>query len=501
MHPGSTRAAACALELMASASMTAALAVRPAVPVLASQLTAAVAELGSGAAATAAVDRDAALLEAAQLAAPFGAMAGWGYELQDCLTEAGVGSVLLQLLLTTIECAADRASPAVDAVAQVAAGDVALQAQLALLQPGPDPPEVHCCSTALWAVGMLIRDRGDAIASLVAQPALLAGLRRVLLAPTPYPELLRGVAWLVAFCSSVDWPAVIKHLVDDGGLLPGLLLSSMRVARYAAILNGDDPILEEAAKPLHRTLLPLLLAAANIAADPGHTLRVLAELQAPRPLPPGLTATAMQMLLACLQGNVPHRRIHASAAGLMAALAGGARRAGPVEVDVLRKALAEAGVTPVLVELLRGRSMDLRREAAAALAVMTEGAVECDDSRLGRLAMLRTLGVSGKEDQQRVLAAFIDLLRSSIPDAVHAALRFVAVVLRELKGARRLVEELDGIDALEAAQEGRSGLDAPSLQAWAQELVDEYYGIDCEDQEEEDDDDELRETIKYGQDG
>ncbi|GIL43424.1 hypothetical protein Vafri_905 [Volvox africanus] len=429
------------------------------------------------------------------MAAPFGVMAGWGYELQDCLTEAGVGPVLLQLLLATIECAADRASPAVDAVAQVAAGDVALPAQLALLRPGPDPPEVHCCSTALWAVGMLIRDRADAVASLAAQPALLAGLRRVLLAPAPYPELLRGVAWLVAICSSVDSPAVIKHLVDDGGLLPGLLLSSVRFARYTATLTGDDPILEEATQPVHRTLLPLLLAAANIAADPDHTLLVLAELHAPRPITPELTATAMQMLLACLQGTVPHRRIRASAAGLMAALAGGARRAGPVAVDAVRKALAEAGVTSVLVELLPGPTMDVRREAAAALAVMTEGAIEHDDSRAGRLAMLHTLGVSGKEDQKHVLAAFLDLLRTSVPDAVHTSLRFVTVVLRELRGARRLVEELDGIDALEALQEGRSGLDAPSLQAWAQDLVDKYYGIDYEDQEEEDDD-ELRETIE-----
>ncbi|EFJ44761.1 hypothetical protein VOLCADRAFT_94845 [Volvox carteri f. nagariensis] len=516
LPPGAARTAAYSLELIASDSLTSAQAVRPAVPALTNRLGAAMAVLGAtacspsggggeaaaAAAAVAAVgpaDREAVLAEAAQLAAPLGALAGWGQTFQEHLTESGAAGLLLQLLIATMDCAAERVSPAVDAAAQVVAGEAPpppLMApdQLAALQHGPDPLEVQCCSTALWAVGMMVRDRGDAVAQLVTHQELVGGLRRVLLAPTPYPELLRGVAWVVAFCSSCGGPAARQALVDSGGLLPGLVLSTMRFARYAAALAGEEPTLRSATQPLHRALLPLLLAAANVAADPDQTLLVLSELQASRPLllsgaggGPGLTSTGMEVLMGCLQGRVSHRRIQAGAVGLAAALAGGAHSAGPVAVDAVRAALSAAGAVPVLVELLRSSTMDVRREAAAALALLTEGAPAAlgSEPRPGRLAMLRTLGVTGKADEQGVLKAFLDLLRGFTPDAVHAALRFVTVALRELKGARRLVEELDGIDALEVAQEGRSGLNAPALQLWAQELVDEYFGIDCEEQLDE----------------
>lgn len=285
-----------------------------------------------------------------------------------------------------------------------------------------------------------------------------------------------------------------------------------RTSRQAALAGDDPSAVEFTGQALHRTLVPLLLTASNIAADPAHALPLLAELQAARLLQPGgglggsgLACTGMDMLLLCLSGRVAHRRVQSSAAGLVAALASGAAAAGPVAVDTVRGVLTATGVIPMLVELLRTGTMDIRQEAAVAVALLTEGATaaadsgveEGNDPRPGQVAMLRMLGVTGCGDAQGVLAVFLDLLRGVTPDGVHAALRFVTVVLRELKVGRRLVEELDGIDALEVAQEGRSGLNAPELQAWAQELVDQYYGIDCEEEggDEDEEDEELRDAI------
>jgi hypothetical protein len=77
--------------------------------------------------------------------------------------------------------------------------------------------------------------------------------------------------------------------------------------------------------------------------------------------------------------------------------------------------------------------------------------------------------------------------RSPDADAVHAALRFVSVLLGPY-GPRRgaqLLESMDGIDALEAVQYGTAGCRVPELQQWAGELVDahfgESYGLDEED--------------------
>ncbi|GLC35974.1 hypothetical protein PLESTB_000525100 [Pleodorina starrii] len=514
LPPGAARTAAYALELIASDSSTAAFAVQPAVPALAARLSAAVVALApghgpGGGGGGAASDREAALLEASQLAGTLGAMAGWGRERQQSLTEVGVASSLVQLLLATVDGASEAVSPSVATAAQLAATgpqqqqqQQLLPEQVAALQPGADPAEVQCCSTALWAVGMLVREWGEAVTQLVSQTALLAGLRRVLMAPAPHPELLRAVAWVLAFCTSpCAGPAATVALMDGGGLLPGLLLSAMRVASYAAALTplraggGDrddddieDPALTAAAQPLRQTLLPLLYATANIAADPAHTLRVLSELQAARPLQPAAnqSATGMEMVLACLRNRVGHRRVQAGAASLAAALAGGACGAGPAAVGAVRNALRDAGVTRVLESLLVSRSGILvRKEAATALALLVEGATG-NEPRPGRVAMLRELGVLPRRDERGVLAAFLELLRGADGDAVHAALRFATMVLGELRpGAKHLVETLDGIDALEAAQEGRSGLAAPELQAWAQRLVDDNWGIDAEEEEEE----------------
>ncbi|PNG99730.1 Importin subunit alpha-2 [Tetrabaena socialis] len=383
-----------------------------------------------------------------------------------------------------------------------------------------ESPAVRCCGTALWALGMMVRGRIQETAQLAHQPALLAGLRRLLVAPRPHLPLLREAAWLLAFIGASGGAEATAALVEGGGVVPGLLLSMMRCVRQAAALRGDDPATLEAARPLHQALLALLPALTNIAAEPAHALPLLAELQAMRPLPPlplppaagtaaaaaaaaaaggseaGVAASGVQAWLACLEGRVSHRGVVRGAAALAAGLAAGACRAGDVAVDALRSTLREAGVVGALVALLKGSALDIRKEAAAALTLLCTGATGGDGGGAagpGSLDMLRVLGVARGADAQGVLGCMLALLRSPDADAVHCGLRFVALVLGGLRRGAVLVESLDGIDALEAVQYGTGGCRVPELQAWAGELVDAHYGEDYgegEEQEGEEGEDE-----------
>ncbi|PNW84853.1 hypothetical protein CHLRE_03g161100v5 [Chlamydomonas reinhardtii] len=417
-----------------------------------------------------------------------------------------------------------------------------------------EPPLVRCCCTGVWALGMMVRGRQKEAALLVSQPGLCAGWRRLLLSPSPHLPLLREAAWLAAFCSAGGGAEAAAAMAGGGGLLPGLLLATMRCVRQASLLNqggddGSDPAAAEAAQPLHQALLPLLMALSNIGAEPGTALLLLAEMQAVRPLEPFAAASAtgaggagagaggsggaaagerageeaasgvgagagagagagtgagevvgasgMQALVACLEGRVGHRGVVRGGAALAAGLAAGSCRAGGVAADAARGALAAAGVVAALVALLRGAALDIRKEAAAAIASLVQGAGagvaggaggDSGGPGPGTVDTLRSLGVRGGPggDEQGVVAAFLALLRSPDADAVHAGLRFVSLVLGGLRRGPQLVESLDGIDALEAVQYGTSGCRVPELQGWAEELVDLYYGEGYGEDEDED---------------
>ncbi|GFR41379.1 hypothetical protein Agub_g2062 [Astrephomene gubernaculifera] len=554
LPPDAARRAVWALELIAGSSPDNARGVLAAAPVLMSRLSAAAAAAAAAAPAATAGGlggasggvKEETWLAADQLAAVMGAIAGWNPELQGLLLGQGAAAPLLQLLLA-----------ALGGAAEVAAAPGALAAGVA------EAGVVRCCGTALWALGMMVRGRTEETSQLASQPDLQAGLRRLLLLPHPPLLLLREAAWLLAFCSAAGGTRAVGALVEGGGLLPGLLTCTLRCVHQASALSGEDPASHEAAQPLHQALLPLLLVLTNIAAEPAQALLVLAELQAARPLPllpPPLpastgvgsnmdapaplaaaaameddrgaaaaahvgvaafgstdgstTASGMQALLACLEGRVTHRGVVRAAAGLAAGLAWGACRAGAVAVDALRAAVRQAGVLAALTGLLRGAALDIRKEAAAAITSLCQGAGGgaaggggaaaggggCgggDDGSggsgpgPGSLEMLRLLGVGVRgRDEQGVLACFLALLRSPDADAVHAGLRFVSLVLSGLKRGAQLVESLDGIDALEAVQYGTGGCRVPELQAWAEELVDTYYGEDYEEAGEEEDEDE-----------
>ncbi|KAG2440342.1 hypothetical protein HXX76_004447 [Chlamydomonas incerta] len=580
LPPDMARRAAWSLELLASSGPEAAKAVAAVAPVLISRLTVAVgtvvAALSAGAgcstppaAGAAGQAAEAAggggcgqeLLAADQLAAVLGSVAAWNPELQGAMLAAGAAEPLLQLLLATLEPAAALpassfsrpaaataststlagAAGAQGTPAAAAADDMEAEAGAAAVATAAadlpaEPPLVRCCFTAVWALGMMVRGRQKEAVLLVSQPALCAGWRRLLLSPSPHLPLLREAAWLAAFCSAGGGAEAAAVMAGAGGLLPGLLLATMRCVRQASLLNrGDDdadPAAAEAAQPLYQALLPLLMALANIAAEPGTALLLLTELQAVRPLEPFaadtvagaggaaagegggcaagvgagagagagevVSASGMQALVACLEGRVGHRGVVRGGAALAAGLAAGTCRAGGVAADAARGALAAAGVVAALVALLRGAALDIRKEAAAAIASLVQGPAaagagggssggDTGGPGPGTVDTLRSLGVRGGPggDEQGVVAAFLGLLRSPDADAVHAGLRFVSLVLGGLRRGPQLVESLDGIDALEAVQYGTAGCRVPELQGWAEELVDLYYGESYGEEEDE----------------
>ncbi|KAG2499142.1 hypothetical protein HYH03_002725 [Edaphochlamys debaryana] len=554
------RRAAWALELMAANNPAAAGEVLAAAgPALVARLTA-VASAAAAAAASgpAALQSEAGaeeLLVGEQLATVLGAMAAWDPQLQGQVIATGAPAPLMQLLLATLDPAV-AAAPAAAAAASAAAAAAVAAGTSGPGGPGPastsagtwggeadmdgsgggvgstdgaparptgpagpapaEAPSVRCCTTALWAVGMLVRGRAEETAQLAQhQTALLAGLRRLLLLPRPHLPLLREAAWLAAFVTAAGGPEAVAALVGGAGLLPGLLLSTIGCVRAAALLTADDPATQAAAQPLNQALQPLLLAVTNVAAEPAQALPLLVELQALRPLPPlqarpadadtgvaeasgdgeSASGSGMQALQACLEGRVSHRGVVRGAAGMVAGLAWGACRAGAAAVDAVRSALAASGLTAALVALVRSSALDIRKEAAAALVSLCVGAADADGAggaggaaAASSVAALAALGISRDQDAQGVLAAFLNLLRSPDSDAVHIGLRLVSLVLCRVRRGAQLVESLDGIDALEAVQFGTAGCRVPELQAWAGELVDTHYGEDYGEGDEDEED-------------
>lgn len=98
-------------------------------------------------------------------------------------------------------------------------------------------------------------------------------------------------------------------------------------------------------------------------------------------------------------------------------------------------------------------------------------------------------------DPYGFLSAALGLCRATDPSAMLLGLRIVSLVLRAVKGGPRLVEELDGIDALESVEARGLQLEAScdadagllgELCEWAHALVDQYYGEDYDPDADED---------------
>ena len=139
----------------------------------------------------------------------------------------------------------------------------------------------------------------------------------------------------------------------------------------------------------------------------------------------------------------------------------------PSHVD----ALVGAGAVGPLVATLEHGAFDLKREAAMALWQL------CKDGRHLTVAV-----------EAGALPLFLGLIRLPDTEVARLGLSFTQVVLDLMKGGVKMVEEQDGIDAIESVQYA----DDEYLSGLSNFLVNKYYGEDYGlDEEEEDDDGEL----------
>eukprot|EP00741_Cyanophora_paradoxa_P014594 tig00020807_g14074.t1 len=248
-------------------------------------------------------------------------------------------------------------------------------------------------------------------------------------APSPStPRLPRGVddetqeevAWLLSYLTAGE-DGNARQLIDAG------VVSAM-VARVA------DP-----QRPAGgRALTPLLRALGNVASGPAEHVAVLLH-QGPAFL------EALRRLLA----SEEHRATAKEAAWIVSNVTG----TGPDYAD----AALGAGLLPPLAHLLSSAPFDVKREAAFAVA---------------------NLGADGRHAvalvQAGCLPPFLQLLRAPDAEIARAALSFVHMVLERHPRGPRLVEEADGIDAIESLQMGQD----EELARRSAQLVDRFFGED-----------------------
>jgi hypothetical protein len=127
---------------------------------------------------------------------------------------------------------------------------------------------------------------------------------------------------------------------------------------------------------------------------------------------------------------------------------------------VHRQALVQCNFAPALQHVVENAHFDIRKEAAFALSHLVL------DPQTRPHVLTPELGLE-----------FVGLVRAPDFVVVDMALTVVEMVLAEVPGGVRLVEEADGIDALEQLVYAQA---PAALVARASALVDKYYGEDAE---------------------
>jgi hypothetical protein len=199
-------------------------------------------------------------------------------------------------------------------------------------------------------------------------------------------------------------------------------------------------------------LIPLLRSLGNVAAGGGAA--AVEQLLSPDAAP------ALQALVTCAQSR--HHGLQREACWVLSNVAGTPGRGGI-------EALKAVGAVPTLMRLLKESPFQVRKEAAFALANI------CADGG-GGTGNPDTVNWLFAADRD-ALRAMVSLMRSADMDAARLGLQFTEMVLRLLDTGAEAIEEVDGIDAIEAVQYGAA---PPELQRMAAALVDKYFGADAE---------------------
>mmetsp|Transcript_35365 Transcript_35365/g.59088 ORF Transcript_35365/g.59088 Transcript_35365/m.59088 type:complete len:480 (-) Transcript_35365:1251-2690(-) len=181
-------------------------------------------------------------------------------------------------------------------------------------------------------------------------------------------------------------------------------------------------------------LVPVLRAIGNVASGPNDLVDSLLH----QPL-------LVDCLRTFLQSEI--RSLKKEAAWTTSNVAGSL----PSHVDQL----VHHGFVPVLIHLISTSQYDIKKEAAFALSNIAADGRYCE--------LLVSAGAVGP---------FLSLLPVSDPDTASICLNFIGLVLEKHPQGVHLVEELNGIEALESLQFNEN----PDLRARATSLVDKFYG-------------------------
>lgn len=354
-----------------------------------------------------------------------------------CLTNIASGSheqtravlpaapVLAQLLSGTNKPLIERAAWALGNVA----GDCeAFRDRVVAL--GVLPPLHRLLAGSLTAAGTsseLVRVASWTLSNLLKGRALPAEFFKTpfmplfgrLLAEGKDAAVITEVCWCLAYCTAKD------------GNLTGRVIASGFAPRLTAVLSRGAP---------SAVATPALRALGNLLAFNDRFNSAVMD---------ACGSTLLQRLALLVRDK--HRGVAKEAICVVAnVLAGPAQHA---------RAVADAGFLPVLLQILKNAPFDLQREAAYALHNAAR-----DPRYLPGL-------VKGG-----VISPLLSMVQKDDVDTIEVCLRFVELILRKHDQGPDLVEEADGIAALESLQTHSN----ERLYDHARAIVDEFWGLEDE---------------------
>ncbi|ORY07322.1 ARM repeat-containing protein [Basidiobolus meristosporus CBS 931.73] len=119
----------------------------------------------------------------------------------------------------------------------------------------------------------------------------------------------------------------------------------------------------------------------------------------------------------------------------------------------------DAGILPCLVEIATHSNFDIRKEAAYITHTSNLSYAE-----------------QAPTNAPPSLAEFLDFVKTQDPETIRLGLHYVDLVLQETPRGKELLDQLQGIDALESV----SLIEDPELKYQAGLLMDKYYGETAE---------------------
>ncbi|CAM9401466.1 unnamed protein product [Scytosiphon promiscuus] len=358
---------------------------------------------------------------------------------------------------------------------------------------------------ALWALGNIAGDSSDFREMLRANGALLPIFR--LLQHPPSAEIARTAAWAVSNLARGDKtpgkPFVDAASIFVASLRGGVAFSAATAAAVGAGADGssvvpprDEGLRVEAAwilafltakeeetvsELLRAGMMPALVEALvdSGGQDPLCTpaLRTLGNMVS------GKEEWADAVLMhkeflpcldAVLRSQDTSRRVLVKEAAWVASNVAAGRREH-------REALVRQGSPAALTSLLRSDQLDLQQEAAHGIWNL----VAHDQELLLQAA-----------SDDRVLGAYVALVRAQSAPVVRCALSFLQLVCQNVTGGPRMVESAGGLEAIDDVH--YSGRADPELQEAAGAIVDRFFGDDGYESSDEGGDEETDTETSVG---